>query len=90
MIVTDYIDIVITESNWSYYDEFGYDVSLGDVIRIPPELLQHGSKKLLLFKCDSCGVEKNIMFKNYLKYKNKWREYHCRKCADFKRLKKNI
>ena len=42
--------------------------------------------------CDGCGIEKEVIFKNYLKYDNDWGQYYCRKCSEIKRketLRKN-
>ena len=38
-------------------------------------------------KCDGddCNIEKDIMFKNYIRYNNEWGKYYCRKCSEFKR-----
>ena len=38
-------------------------------------------------KCDACGVEKEVIFKNYIKYGNTWGVYYCRKCSESKRKK---
>lgn len=95
MILTREITVHITESNYSYYEDLGYDdIIIGDYLIIPIELLSKGSHFKIKCKCDSCGIEKDIIYKNYLKYKNqKWGEYFCRKCSEFKRkktLKENI
>ena len=95
MILTREIIVHITESNYSYYENLGYDdIIIGDYLTIPVELLSKGSHFKIKCKCDSCGIEKEIIYKNYLKYKNiKWGEYYCRKCSEFKRkktLKENL
>jgi hypothetical protein len=87
MILTREIDIKITESNLSYYENLGYDIFIGEYIKIPIELLSKGSHYKIKCKCDSCGVEKDVIFKNYIKYDNKWGEYFCRKCSEYKRKK---
>ena len=95
MIITRDVYIKITESNYTYYEFFGYDVYIGEEIEIPVELLSKGSQVKILCKCDGvdCGVEKEVIFKNYLKYDNVWGEYYCRKCSEKKRketLRKNF
>lgn len=86
MILTREVSIRITEKNISYYEEFGYDVYIGDILTIPVEILNHGSTKKILFKCDSCSGERWIIFKNYLKYKNdNFGEYKCRLCSENRR-----
>jgi hypothetical protein len=87
MILTREIDIKITESNLSYYDNLGYDVFIGEYIKIPIELLSKGSHYKIKCKCDSCGIEKDVIFKNYVKYDNNWGDYNCRKCSEIKRKK---
>lgn len=93
MILTREIEIKISESNFQYYEELGYDVSIGEIIKIPVELMSKGSHYKIKCKCDSCGVEKDVIFKNYVKYDNNWGDYNCRKCSESKRketLRKNF
>lgn len=85
MILTREVDVKINESNYQYYEEFGYDISIGEDIKIPVELMPRGSHYKIKCKCDGCGVEKEVIFKNYVKYNNKWGEYYCRKCSEPKR-----
>lgn len=87
MILTREIEIKISESNFQYYEDLGYDVSIGEIIRIPIELMSRGSHYKIKCKCDGCGVEKDVIFKNYVKYDNKWGDYYCRKCSETKRKK---
>ena len=92
MILTREILIKINESNYSYYEELGYDVTIGETLEIPIELLSTGSHYKIECKCDGCGVQKEVIFKNYVKYDNRWGEYFCRKCSESKRkatLKEN-
>jgi hypothetical protein len=94
MILSREINIKITESNYNYYDYLGYDVYIGEEIIIPVELLPKGSHYKIKCKCDGidCVIEKEVIYKNYLKYDNNWGEYYCRKCSEKKRketLRKN-
>ena len=93
MILSREINIKITESSYNYYDNLGYDVYISEEIIIPVELLPKGSHYKIKCKCDSCGLEKEVIYKNYLKYDNNWGEYYCRKCSEYKRketLRKNF
>lgn len=93
MILTREIEIKINESNYQYYDDLGYDVAIGEIIKIPIELMSKGSHYKIKCKCDGCGIEKEVIFKNYVKYDNKFGEYYCRKCSESKRketLRKNF
>ena len=70
----------------------GYDTAIGEIIIIPVELLPRGSHQKIKCSCDGCGIEKDVIFKNYLKYDNDWGQYYCRKCSEIKRketLRKN-
>ena len=93
MILSREINVKITESNYNYYDDLGYDVYISEEIVIPVELLPKGSHYKIKCKCDTCGVEKEVIYKNYLKYDNDWGDYYCRKCSEVKRketLRKNF
>lgn len=93
MILSREINVKITESNYNYYDDLGYDVYISEEIIIPVELLPKGSHYKIKCKCDTCGVEKEVIYKNYLKYDNDWGDYYCRRCSEVKRketLRKNF
>jgi hypothetical protein len=88
MILTKEVSVKINESNYAYYEEMGFNyISIGDTIVIPPGLLSTGSHYKILCKCDFCGIEKEVMYKNYVKYDNNWGDYNCRKCSEHKRRK---
>lgn len=87
MILTREIAIKINESNYQYYDDLGYEVYIGENIIIPIELLSKGSHYKIKCRCDKCEFEKDVIFKNYIKYNNSWGEYYCRKCSETKRKK---
>jgi len=87
MILTRVIDIKINESNFQYYEDLGYDVTIGENIQIPIELMSKGSHYKITCQCDGCSIEKEVIFKNYIKYDNNWGEYYCRKCSEVKRKK---
>jgi len=85
MIITTDILIKINESNLEYYESLGYNTEIGSDLSIPVGLLKNGSQYKILCKCDVCGVEKEVIYKNYIKYDNTWGEYYCRKHSEFKR-----
>ena len=68
MILTREITIRITESNYQYYEDMGYDVSIGEDLVIPIELLSKGSHFRIKCKCDGegCTKEKEVIFKDDL------------------------
>jgi len=90
MIISREVSIKINESNYSYYEDLGYDIFLGESLIIPVELLPNGSHYKITCECDVCGKVKDVIFKNYIKYGNKWGEYYCRKCSEAKRKKSLI
>lgn len=85
MIITREVIVKISEANYIYYEEYGYEVVMGERITIPIELLTKGSQYKIECQCDVCGIRKEVIYKNYIKYNNKWGEYFCRKCSEFKR-----
>lgn len=85
MILSRDLKVKISQTNFSYYENLGYDVTLGDEIMVPIELLSKGSNVKLRCKCDKCGIIKEVIYKNYLKYNVGWGEYYCRKCTEPKR-----
>jgi hypothetical protein len=85
MIITREIKIKIIESNFSYFENLGYDISIGDELIIPTELLSKGSHHIIECECDGCGIKKKVIYKNYIKYGNIWGIYYCRKCSEYKR-----
>ena len=87
MILTREIKIKINESNYQYYENLGYEIYLGEELMIPIELLSKGSHHKIECQCDTCGTKKVVLFKNYIKYDNKWGNYFCRKCSESKRKK---
>ena len=87
MIITREITVKITDTNFSYYEELGYDITIGENLLIPIELLSSGSHYKIECKCDTCGIQKEVIYKNYMKYDNVWGEYYCRKCSESKRKK---
>mgnify|MGYP003527718757 FL=1 len=87
MILTRQIEIKINESNFQYFEDLGYEISIGDKLHIPIELLSKGSHHKIECECDGCGLKKEVIYKNYIKYDNTWGEYFCRKCSEPKRKK---
>ncbi len=85
MIITQKVYVKINQSNLTYYDDLGFNTTIGDTITVPVNLLSYGSHYLITCKCDNCGIEKEMMYKNYLKYNNDWGYYTCRTCSEEKR-----
>ena len=85
MILNREITIKISESNFHYFENLGYEITIGDELLIPIELLSKGSHQKIQCQCDGCGIVKQVIFKNYIKYDNEFGMYYCRKCSEYKR-----
>ena len=67
MILTEKVMVRVNESNYEYYAELrfmSFEPVIGEVIPVPPALLSTGSHYKITCKCDECGLEKEIMYKN--------------------------
>jgi hypothetical protein len=87
MIITREAKVKVNQTNLSYFESLGYEANIGETLTIPVELLSTGSHQKIDCRCDTCGSIKSVIFKNYLKYGNKWGTYYCRKCSEHKRKK---
>ena len=85
MILTREVLVKVNEANLSYFEDLGYEVHIGERLPIPVEFLSVGSHQQISCQCDGCGVVKQVIFKNYVRYGNKWGFYYCRKCSEQKR-----
>lgn len=83
MILTKNIDITINPSNFKHFKELGYlKIKKGSIINIPIVDLNCGSNYIINVKCDICGNEKKLSYRNYLKSFNNQNIYCCSsKCA---------
>jgi len=87
MIIEKNIDVKITKQNIDYFKKFDYIVNLKDIITIPIEHLQKQSHKKLHVRCDVCGLETILSYKNYNKNFKKYNLYTCLKCSCIKNKK---
>jgi len=91
MILTKSITVTIHPSNMKYYKNLGYkDIGVGDELNIKVENIKSGSHSIIKCKCDTCGKEKDIGYRDYLGYNNKFGDYLCRKCSQFKLEETNL
>ena len=84
MILTESILVEINRTNINHYESIGYDVSLKDIIEIPPGDLVKNSNKIIHIRCDICGEEKYCKYQNYNKYILNQGYYTCSKCKHLK------
>lgn len=97
MIVNEFVEVKIHNKNAQYYKDLGYDIPLrlspknkyvfdiGNTIQVKPEDLLKGTHTKITARCDVCGNENQISYKDYLKNYNKHNYYCCMNCASRKR-----
>jgi len=90
MILTKNIKVGICFNNINHYKQYFDNLKIGDKIEIPIEKLSPGSHLKILSKCDICGVEKNIPYRDYLNSFNNGNYFCCNKCALEKRRKTKL
>lgn len=89
MIIDEYINIKVNSNTLKHYSEKGYDVKIGNLIEIKIEDLSYGSNMKIRVKCDVCGNEKLIVYREYIKQIKKYKNYYCSKCQHI-RLSESI
>lgn len=78
MLITKYVNIRISNRNIKYYKDYG---KIGDNININVNKLLPNSVTKIVVKCDNCGEEKTIQYRNFLKNMNNYNLYYCNKCG---------
>lgn len=85
MILTEKLLIKLTGTQGNYYNNLGYNCKNGDIIEINVKDMPKGSHNKVNVKCDICGEEKELIYKQYNKNISKYNLYSCsEKCANFK------
>lgn len=77
MIITKYIEAKITPKTFKYFQDLGYNSNSGDLIIIPIEHLNKGSKLRIEVKCDICEIQKHLTYKDYNKSLKTHNFYTC-------------
>lgn len=91
MILDNNIKIKIGRRNINYIKDLGYSVKYGDEIDFPIKNLQKGSHINIRCKCENCGIEKIMWYKEYNKCTLNGKEkYVCQKCNYTKIKKTNL
>lgn len=80
MLITKKIEMKIGSKNINHFVNLGYNVKYNDVIFIDVNELQKGSHYVVSVKCDICGEEKNILYKEHLNQRKKHNFDTCAKC----------
>jgi len=87
MIISKYIDVKISNKNLKFYNMFFPLSKSGDIVNVDVNILSKGSKQKIKVKCDVCGVEKEMCFKDYLRITKIDNKYFCLKCKNIKTSK---
>ena len=85
MIVDKLVLIKGHPKNLKHYKERGYDISVKQLILVKSEDLTNGSTFIINCKCDNCGYDKKIEFKEYFNRTNSLKDkYYCFSCKGIK------
>lgn len=83
MIITKEIRKVVTQYNVRLFKNFGFKI--GDEAIVPIEKWSSSSHEKIMVKCDVCGLEKTLPYREYLNSFKKYNIYTCSsKCSQFK------
>jgi len=83
MLITKKVEVTCGSRNKEYYEKLGYGpLKHGDTFEIDIKHLTVGSSLRVMAKCEYCQVEKEVIFNDYNKQKNKHitKKYACKKC----------
>lgn len=86
MLLTDKLEIKVVYKNLEYFKNLGLNVRNGETININIKELSPDSHIRVKIKCDICGEEKEIAYREYLR-QNKLHDFNfdtCRKCSQVK------
>lgn len=81
MLITEFVNITITSFNKKYFENLGYDISVGQVLTIPVNHLSKGSHVIVEVKCDYCGEIFQKAYKEYLGQIKNINKNSCVKCS---------
>jgi hypothetical protein len=90
MLITKEIEITIVSKNINHFNEIGYNVKYGDIIKAKITDLSKNSKIKINVICDICGKEKYISYCDYLKQNESIKIDTCIKCKTIKTKKTNL
>ena len=85
MIISKTTEIKVNAANFKHYKQFYNPIKCNQIIEVKIDELTKTSVALIKIKCDNCGLEKEITYKNYTSYGYINGEYLCKKC----KLEKN-
>lgn len=87
MIISEVVNVKISNNQIAYFRNLGYDVKGGNEIKeIKVSDLSDNSAIKIIVECDICGKRKETRLRNYNLNTNKSKKDYacCRKCANEK------
>ena len=80
MIITKDIEVTATGVLLKHLKNLGYDIKSHQKLKIPVKDLPENTRKIVLARCDVCGKEYEITYKNYLLSIKNGGYLSCNKC----------
>ena len=88
-LISEYVEVKLSTNTYKYYEKMGYElpkkdngkINWDEKIKVKVDDLQKGSCVEVLVECDTCGIQKQLQYHSYLKYRLfKDKGYYCNKC----------
>ena len=81
MIQVEITKVKISSRNLKYYEDiYNIKLKVNTILNVNIKDLPKNSRQLISVKCDSCGIEKEIKYCDYLRNDKPFGEYHCILC----------
>ena len=90
MLITKEVTITIVSKNINHFNNLGYNVNYGDIIRVNISDVSKSSHCRVKVKCDVCGEEKEKLYKEYVIHHSNQNFDACQKCKTIKTKKTNL
>lgn len=87
MILDEFVEILITNRNLTYYREKGHDFCINTIYKVSVSDLNENSKIKVNVECDICKIKNLTPFLSYNKSISRGGYYSCKKCRHNKREK---
>jgi len=70
MILDKFVKIKLSNGNINFYKKYFPKNNIGDYVELSVQKLSIGSNLKVNVKCEICGNEKKLSYKNYIKNKS--------------------
>jgi hypothetical protein len=84
MLLTKKLNTTIVPLNYNRLKELYKDIKMYDVIEIKIEHLSEKSPIIIDCSCEICGICNRLQYRSYLRNKNRYNYYSCKKCKNKK------